>query len=610
MSRPYCYGLLFLLLQLWTFTSVAATYDVVVTPEVKVTSTYSVLSKEYVNATVHQVFNLPNDAWIEQNQPLKLVNGQNWIVIDILNTSEQAANFYMVLNNGLQLETVMLYERRFGDTVKTTEITRHYNSLSSAQLRIPAKATWRVYLAVKSDGESTIKLDLLSSNEFVTNLSYSQYVTGIAIGGMFALALVMLMLFAANGSRSLLILCGYFVVQTLSLAVLLGINLYNFFPDTPEFRGFEIPLLTSFSSILLLWFARVLFTLKDYSAPFNKELRLLGWLFFLYLPLSMMLTLNTNVLIGKFIDVLTPAALIVVGLFLIKQKQRLATLFTIVILLQLVFKITNIVTISWYSFNSILYTVSFWLHGCLMTFVLSRQYYYQNLDSERAKKESLESERVSRQAQEELLALQQKNQEQLEIRVQERTLELNIALQELENANSELAEKNTLDDLTGLFNRRHYDQKIVAEFRRSRRNLTPLSIVVIDIDHFKKINDTYGHVAGDNCLIALAKTIKAGLRRSTDIGCRYGGEEFCLILPETDVEGAIAIAEDLRIAVKENDFDVTVKKVKLSISCGVSTYQQEKDLNPEDLFLAADKALYQAKDRGRDRVVFFDFHTE
>ncbi|MFB0999700.1 MAG: diguanylate cyclase, partial [Colwellia sp.] len=83
----------------------------------------------------------------------------------------------------------------------------------------------------------------------------------------------------------------------------------------------------------------------------------------------------------------------------------------------------------------------------------------------------------------------------LESKVQERTLELNIALQELEDANKELQEKNTLDELTGLYNRRFYDQKIQAEFRRSRRNLTPLSLVVIDIDYFKKVNDNYGHLA-------------------------------------------------------------------------------------------------------------------
>jgi diguanylate cyclase (GGDEF)-like protein len=156
--------------------------------------------------------------------------------------------------------------------------------------------------------------------------------------------------------------------------------------------------------------------------------------------------------------------------------------------------------------------------------------------------------------------------------------------------------------LTGLYNRRFYDQKIKAEFRRSRRNLTPLSLVIIDIDHFKSVNDTYGHLVGDNCLISLAVKIKQCLSRSTDVGCRYGGEEFCLILPETTEAGALAFAEELRQKV-ENSISITdEKQLSLTVSCGVSTYLHEKMATPEDLFSAADKALYSAKNLGRNQV--------
>ena len=93
--------------------------------------------------------------------------------------------------------------------------------------------------------------------------------------------------------------------------------------------------------------------------------------------------------------------------------------------------------------------------------------------------------------------------------MQERTLELNIALQELEETNKELEQKNTIDELTGLFNRRFYDQKIVAEYRRSKRNLTPLSIILIDIDHFKSVNDRFGHVFGDEVLLLIAQLLQS-----------------------------------------------------------------------------------------------------
>ncbi|MBA6303359.1 GGDEF domain-containing protein [Colwellia sp. MB02u-14] len=196
---------------------------------------------------------------------------------------------------------------------------------------------------------------------------------------------------------------------------------------------------------------------------------------------------------------------------------------------------------------------------------------------------------------------------ELESKVQERTLELNIALQELEEMNKELQEKNTLDDLTGLYNRRFYDQKILAEYRRSRRNLTPLSLVVIDVDHFKKVNDKYGHLAGDECLVAVSTCIKQCLRRSADISCRYGGEEFCLILPETDSKGALAFAEELRESIANCQINYNNTIIKLTISCGISTYLQQKNVQLEHLFTAADKALYQAKNNGRNQVKQQDF---
>ena len=233
---------------------------------------------------------------------------------------------------------------------------------------------------------------------------------------------------------------------------------------------------------------------------------------------------------------------------------------------------------------------------------MGRKYYYHLRDEKLSQQQVVASVKASDLAQQKLLALQEESQEQLESRVQERTLELNIALQELEAVNQELKEKNTLDELSGLFNRRYYDQKIMAEFRRSRRNLTPLSLVLIDIDRFKLVNDNYGHLIGDQCIIAVAKMIKSLLRRSTDVGCRYGGEEFCLILPETDDKGALALAQEICQSVREQQIFADELAIDLTVSCGVTTYQQEKNVTPEAIFASADRALYKAKQAGRDQV--------
>jgi len=209
-----------------------------------------------------------------------------------------------------------------------------------------------------------------------------------------------------------------------------------------------------------------------------------------------------------------------------------------------------------------------------------------------------------------LLQEQQDNEENLEESVQSRTLELHVALQELEEANQELERINTIDELSGLHNRRYYDQKILAEYRRSKRNLTPLSLVIIDIDFFKKVNDTHGHIAGDQCLVWISQHIKQSLKRGSDLAFRYGGEEFCLILPDTNSTGAKILADDLRKAIAKQAFVFEEIDIELTISCGVSTYQQQKNVTPTQIFSGADTALYQAKHNGRNQIQHHEFIEE
>jgi diguanylate cyclase (GGDEF)-like protein len=201
-----------------------------------------------------------------------------------------------------------------------------------------------------------------------------------------------------------------------------------------------------------------------------------------------------------------------------------------------------------------------------------------------------------------MLVLQENATEDLEYKVQERTLELEIALRELSETNHELQEKNTLDALTGIRNRSYFDKKYQAEVRRSRREKTQLSIVMMDIDHFKNVNDQYGHLVGDECIKSVAQTLNNALKRPSDDVCRYGGEEFALILPSTDLEGALVLVEQLRAEIEKTTIQADDVSINITISAGVGT--AIADLNqPEDNILAlADKQLYTAKNAGRNNV--------
>ena len=157
------------------------------------------------------------------------------------------------------------------------------------------------------------------------------------------------------------------------------------------------------------------------------------------------------------------------------------------------------------------------------------------------------------------------------------------------------------DPLTELLNRRSFFEFIETEWKRSSRIGYPLSCVMIDVDFFKSVNDSHGHPAGDAILKAISRKL-AGCCRQTDCLCRYGGEEFCLLLPDTDEKAAVLWAERCRLAVAEGPFDAAETSIRVTISLGVAQRRDDTH-NPERLLDLADRALLEAKRLGRNRVV-------
>lgn len=189
---------------------------------------------------------------------------------------------------------------------------------------------------------------------------------------------------------------------------------------------------------------------------------------------------------------------------------------------------------------------------------------------------------------------------QLAIAVQQSEL-----YQQLQAAKDELEKLVVIDSLTGVANRRKFDRYIDSEWRRLAREKSPLSLILCDIDYFKNYNDTYGHQSGDRCLQQVAQAISRAIKRPADLVTRYGGEEFAIILPNTEVEGATQVAEIIRRSVKELRIAHITSNIDLcvTLSLGVAGFVPSNDLPPATLITTADQALYDAKKQGRDRVV-------
>ncbi|MCE5194971.1 MAG: sensor domain-containing diguanylate cyclase [Nitrospiraceae bacterium] len=168
---------------------------------------------------------------------------------------------------------------------------------------------------------------------------------------------------------------------------------------------------------------------------------------------------------------------------------------------------------------------------------------------------------------------------------------------------AEIKRLSVVDGLTGLFNHRHFQEKLTDEFRRLDRTQKPFSILLLDIDYFKKVNDTYGHPAGDKILQGVANIMKNTMR-DIDIAARYGGEEFVAILPDTDSTGAMNIAERLRQQTLDNGFNIDGKNIHVTVSIGISTAAGKSD-DKKSLVEKADQALYHAKNNGRNQCVLW-----
>jgi len=175
---------------------------------------------------------------------------------------------------------------------------------------------------------------------------------------------------------------------------------------------------------------------------------------------------------------------------------------------------------------------------------------------------------------------------------------------ELEALNEQLHALAMVDGLTGVANRRRFDEVLENEWRRSWRDKTPMALLMIDIDHFKQFNDTHGHQSGDECLQNIAQVLQVGIGRSSDLVARYGGEEFICLLTESDIKGAAAKAESLRKAVEELHIphEGSSSAPYLTISIGAASRIPDENSESKQLIADADEALYKAKNNGRNRV--------
>ena len=575
------------------------------------------LSYSFTPTTANNAYHEVNDWQTVSDKPLNLGFEQRpvWVKFTVKNTLNNNISPILSLDNPLLNEeqifhfynSALLSHMQTGDNFKLSSRLIKSESLL-ATLRLPANSISTVIMKVNNSAGLRIPLTLWQPDAYLAHKGKLNLIYGLLIGFLFSLAISCLVLYGF--SRKLYF--AYAGIITLTLGVLLaylcGFGARYFHPNSPSLQQVMIPVLLMLTTLAFVPLQ------KQLCQP--KASKLLKWQTIVAniyaISLLFMWALPSTVF-TPFSLLASPIVIIycLVSAYICQQNAPSKPIQALLIALMLFLLVMVYLTVAVFGLYPLgrsslafvficFFGSTFCLcYGVMKRFILERDEQViaqQTLIAENAAQDTLLNER---------LALQAQTQKELESLVDERTFELQVTLRELEDKNRELELLNMEDALSGVKNRRFFDKKLVMELRRSRREQTPLSMIMLDIDRFKRVNDNYGHLTGDQVIRAVADIIKQHLKRPLDEVARYGGEEFVVLLPNTPKEGAVDIAEKIRQAVESNTVNVAGTSVKVTISAGVNSAVVNDISNPELFTDDADKALYFAKQHGRNQVISF-----
>jgi diguanylate cyclase (GGDEF)-like protein len=465
----------------------------------------------------------------------------------------------------------------------------------------------QVFIRAASKGPVNVPIEIWSANEFIEYSSLQKLFLGLFFGFMMAMALSNLYIYATTRNSLFLVYTAYVTGLAITLASLHGIGFRYIWPGNIWLQELAIPIFSCLTLIFVISLSISLLNLKANSPNIFKMLRSIRYIYIALLVFSFVLPYEIAIKAVLVLLVMCSPFIFISGVILALRGNIIARYFCaawgVLLLSGLSISMENLGLYDSIISSSYLLMVGAIIEALLLALAISININQQLLHAEKTRDLALKNEQEAIEAKDELINLQEKNRTELEYSIEERTLELEIALRELSEKNRELEKLSAIDPLTGLMNRRYFDKRILAECRRSKREKSNLSIAMLDIDHFKKVNDNYGHLCGDHCLKVFAATLKEVIKRPADIICRYGGEEFVLILPNTDQDGLIKLLEKVRKSVESKKIMFEGQELAMTVSIGGCSRVVLSDDETGMVVAFADKQLYKAKESGRNCVM-------
>lgn len=472
----------------------------------------------------------------------------------------------------------------------------------------------QVLVEIRSPNLVAIPLEIIQEHRFDILSDYDLLALGVVLGTLVVMAFYNLSLFLSLRDTSYLYYTIYVVFAAIYLEAMTGIGPYYLWPGYEWLTHYGLLTFACLSFFMATLFVRKFLELHRYGKLIlhSNTVLLVIWLI---MAISFCFSYSRLLfqILGA-LSIITCSIGISVAVYLSLKKSVSALIFSVawlaLIFGTLVFSLMLEGVLPFNYFTAYSQIAGMVSELILLSFALAYRVYQDRHKREVAQEEALNlAVRVSQErsqrleAQRKTLELQKGLTEELEVQVAHRTRQYEDAMDKLEEANSNLLRLSMTDALSKLSNRRSFDEMAVKECRRSYRNQLPLAIALVDIDHFKSVNDTHGHGVGDECIRRVAETLAGVVSRAGDLLARYGGEEFVYLLPSTSADQAEIVAEKGRSLVEAMTIAVAEIELSLTISVGVAAWIPESEADYEAIVALADKALYKAKSRGRNQVV-------
>ncbi|GLQ32530.1 sensor domain-containing diguanylate cyclase [Litoribrevibacter albus] len=560
--------------------------------------------------TFQELLTTPDQRW-QKNERSQVNFGYSdasyWIKFSLHNQDALALDRileigYAVLDNiDIYLVRDGLYTDHYilGDKLPFYErLVQNRNFLIPMRLEVNEKVD--VYLKLRTTSSVQAPMDLWNPIDFHQVDQSRVIFQGIYFGIALVMILYNLFVYLAVSEKTYLHYVAYISCMPLFLASLNGLSFQYLWPTATWWNDQSIVFFLNGVVVFGTFFSLRFLSLKREAHRWiYRSLHAVAWLAALLMVCSLLFTYQTMIRPTIYVAVTACIALLIAGIYRCIQGDVSARYFTVawtamlsggIVLALNKFTLLpqNVITESATQIGSALEII-------LLSIALADRLNQEKRKAFNAQIEALEHEREARQAQEETLKIQKEANQMLEQRVNERT-------SELAELNAQLIELNAKDALTGLKNRGYFDEKFQHYYTTAYRLQKPLSLLIIDIDHFKQFNDNHGHLVGDECLVMVATAIKQVISHPEDITCRYGGEEFVVILPETDQHGAYQVAEKIRQKVAETPFQIAAEQLQVTVSVGTNSLVPVTSENRNQMFDQADEALYKAKNQGRNQV--------